>query len=337
MTERARLTPAVADARRAVRDSLSDLVSGDVVIVACSGGADSLALAAAAAFEQNRKGAAAVQVAAVIIDHGLQAITKQVAIDTRAKLEALGISPVRIEAVQVGKVGGTEAAARAARYSALDKVANELSAKAVLLGHTLDDQAETVLLGLARGSGAKSLSGMAALNGLYRRPFLLLRRRDTEQACKDQGLDYWNDPHNQDLAFSRVRVRKTLLPALEVELGPGVAEALGRTAAQAAEDEAVLSQQAADLNAKFLKKAATSVSFEIASLQQPLAIRHRMVIQAIEAMNAPAISRTHVLAIDDLLDNWHGQKPLTLPGVRVERIERELVFKTTKTLRPGAC
>lgn len=337
MTERARLTPKVADTRRAVRDSIADLVAGDLVIVACSGGADSLALAAAAAFEQNRKGAAAIKVAAVIIDHGLQEITKQVAFDTKSKLEAMGISPVRIETVQVGKVGGTEAAARTARYAALEKVAKELAAKVVLLGHTLDDQAETVLLGLARGSGAKSLSGMPAVIGIYRRPFLTLRRSDTEQACKDQGLEYWNDPHNQDVSFSRVRVRNILLPALETELGPGVAEALSRTAAQAAEDETVLSLQAAALNAKFLKKAATAVSLEIVNLQQPLAIRHRMVIQAIEAMNAPAISRIHVLAIDDLIDNWHGQKPLTLPGVRVERIERELVFKTTRTLRPGAC
>jgi len=337
LTERARLTPAVADTRRAVRDSLSDLTAGDLVIVACSGGADSLALAAAAAFEQNRKDAAGIKVAAVVIEHGLQAITKQVAIDTKAKLEALGIAMVRIETVQVGKVGGTEAAARTARYAAIEQVAHELGAKAVLLGHTLDDQAETVLLGLARGSGAKSLSGMQATNGLYRRPLLGLRRGDTEQACKDQALDYWNDPHNEDVAFSRVRVRKTLLPALEAELGPGVAEALSRTASQAVEDDAELSRQATAMNEKYLKKAATSVSFEVASLQQPLAIRHRMVIQAIQAINAPAISRIHVLAIDGLIDNWHGQKPLTLPGVRVERIERELVFKTTKTLRPGAC
>lgn len=337
MANRARLTPAVADTRRAVRDSLHDLASGDLVLVACSGGADSLALAAAAAFEQGRQGATAIRVGAIIIDHGLQEITHQVAIDTKLKLEQLGVSPVMIEKVQVGKVGGTEAAARTARYQAIQKVAEQLCAKAVLLGHTLDDQAETVLLGLARGSGARSLSGMAEVSGLYRRPLLGLRRSTTEQACKDQSLDFWNDPHNTDPSFARVRVRTHSLPALESDLGPGVAEALARTAAQAAEDEAVLAELAAALTAKTLKKAATAVSFDLASLQQPLAIRHRMVIKAIEVMNAPAVSRVHVLAIDELIDNWHGQKPLTLPGVRVERIERELVFKTTKTLRPGAC
>lgn len=334
---RPRLTPAVADTRRAVRVSLSDLLHGEVVLVACSGGADSLALAAAAAFEQTRKDSAGISVAAIIVEHGLQPATKQVATETKAKLESLGISPVVIEHVKVGSAGGVEAAARSARYAAIEKVAAELDAKAVLLGHTLDDQAETVLLGLARGSGARSISGMREINGLYRRPFLGLHRSETEAACKDQGLEFWNDPHNIDDSYARVRARRNVLPVLEQQLGPGIAAALARTAEQAAEDDALLNHLAAGLTEQHLKKSATSVKYSIESLRQPMALRHRMIIQAIEAMSAPAISRIHVMAIDELIDDWHGQKPLTLPGVRVERIEGELVFKLTKTLKPGAC
>ena len=337
MTTRLRLTAAVADTRRAVRDALADLLHDELVLVACSGGADSMALAAAAAFEAKRKDSAGIRVGAVIVEHGLQAVTKQIASQTKSKLEALGLSPVVIESVTVGKLGGLEAAAREARYSAIDRVAEILDAKVVLLGHTLDDQAETVLLGLARGSGAKSLSGMPAIKGIYRRPFLQLGRSQTEGACNDQQIDFWSDPQNLDDSYARVRVRTKILPLLEKELGPGIAEALARTASQAAEDESALYRLALTKTEQLLKKSATSVSYTIDDLRQPMAIRHRMIIQAFEVMNAPAISRIHVLAIDDLIDNWHGQKPLTLPGVRVERIERELVFKLTKTLKPGAC
>ncbi|MFM6979946.1 MAG: tRNA lysidine(34) synthetase TilS [Micrococcales bacterium] len=337
MPERPRLTPEVADTRRVVRDSVADLLHGELVLVACSGGADSMALAAAAGFEQSRKGSAGIRVGGVIVEHGLQEATKQIAAETKAKLEALGLSPVVIETVKVASGSNVEANARAARYAAIQKVATELDAKAVLLGHTLDDQAETVLLGLARGSGARSISGMRTINGIYRRPFLAIRRSQTEKACEAQGIDFWNDPHNQDDSYTRVRVRKNILPILETQLGPGIAEALARTADQAAEDEALLTHQAKGLTDLLLKKSATSVSFQIADLRQPMALRHRMILQAFEIMEAPPVSRIHVLAIDDLIDDWHGQKPLTLPSVRVERIERELVFKLTKTLKPGAC
>lgn len=337
MTTRPRLTPAVADTRRAVREVLEDLVAEDVVLVACSGGADSLALAAAASFEQSRKDSAGIKVAAVIVEHGLQTETNQVAIDTKQKLEALGLSPVFIERVRVDGSANVEANARAARYAAIEKVATVLDAKAVLLGHTLDDQAETVLLGLARGSGNRSLSGMSQINGIYRRPFLSLRRNQTEAACRDQNLDFWIDPHNSDEQYSRVRVRKNVLPVLEEQLGGGIAEALSRSADQAREDEAVLTAIAKGFTEQHIRKQANSVSFEISALQRPLAIRHRMILQAVDLLQTPALTRKHILAIDELIDDWHGQKPLTLPGVRVERIEREIVFKLTKILRPGAC
>ena len=151
MPQRPRLTPAIADVRRAVRESFAEagVGAGDLVLVACSGGADSLALAAAAGFEGARAG---VRVGAVIVEHGLQAETVAVAATTAEVLGGLGLSPVEVLSVSVGAGAGPEAAARTARYEALDAAAAAHGARFVLLGHTLDDQAETVLLGLGRGS-----------------------------------------------------------------------------------------------------------------------------------------------------------------------------------------
>src|SRR3954469_16995223 len=232
MPDRPRLTPARADVRRAVRGALEGLEPDALVLVALSGGPDSLALAAATAFEAPRAG---LRAGAVIVDHGLQAGSADVAARAAVQARDLGLAPVHVVAVEVGASGGPEAAARAARYAALDAAAALHGAAAILLGHTLDDQAETVLLGLARGSGAASLHGMAAVSqsagsGLYLRPLLGIRRSTTEPACVDADLHPWTDPQNGDPAFTRVRVRTSVLPLLETELGPGVAEALARTA-----------------------------------------------------------------------------------------------------------
>ena len=223
---------AVAEVRSAVRACLSDLAAGDLVLAACSGGADSLALAAAAAFVAPRLG---LRAGGVTVDHGLQPGSAERAREVTALLSGLGLDPVRAAAVTVpppATAAGPEAAARRARYAALDVAAKEYGAVAVLLGHTLDDQAETVLLGLARGSGGRSLAGMPARRGPYRRPFLAVRRATTGAACAELGLVPWQDPHNRDFRFTRARVRHQALPALEAALGPGVAEALARTAAQ---------------------------------------------------------------------------------------------------------
>jgi tRNA(Ile)-lysidine synthase len=224
--------PAVAAVRHAVRACLRDLTAGDLVLVACSGGADSLALAAAAAFTAPRLG---LRAGGVTVDHRLQPGSGERAAGVAVLLGQLGLDPVRNVAVTVapaGPAGGPEAAARAARYHALDAAAAECRAAAVLLGHTLDDQAETVLLGLARGSGGRSLAGMPARRGSYRRPLLAVRRSVTSAACAELGLEPWHDPHNADARFARARVRHQALPALEAALGPGVAEALARTASQ---------------------------------------------------------------------------------------------------------
>lgn len=337
MPERPRLTPAIADVRRAVREAWMrhGVVSGDQILVACSGGPDSLALAAAAIFEGKR---ADISVGAVIVEHGLQPVTKRIAEETMTTLTELGAAPVIVRPVTVGTDGGPEAAARAARYEALDEAASAFDAKFVMLGHTLNDQAETVLLGLARGSGNRSLNGMAEVNGRYLRPLLAISRATTVAFCEDSGLTVWNDPQNQDEKYTRVRVRNNVLPMLESELGPGVAEALARTAEQLREDETALAELAEHYFNEFVKARATSLEIDVDEFKaMPLAIRHRVIALALGVLKAPQFARVHIRAIDELVDDWHGQKPLTLPGVRVERTARQIVLKTAKTLKPGAC
>jgi tRNA(Ile)-lysidine synthase len=236
------LSPAVASVRNGVRAAVAGLADGDLVLAACSGGADSLALAAALAFVAPRAG---LRAGAVTVDHGLQDGSADRAAALVPLLGELGLDPVRAVTVTVNGAGGPEAAARTARYTALEKAAADLGAAAVLLGHTLDDQAETVLLGLARGSGPRSLAGMPPARGVFRRPLLGVRRSVTAAACAAQRLVPWDDPHNADRRFARVRVRLDALPALEAALGPGVAEALARTADQLREDAEVMETIAA--------------------------------------------------------------------------------------------
>nr|WP_175637352.1 tRNA lysidine(34) synthetase TilS [Sinomonas mesophila] len=244
---RRRLHPAVGRARKAVTAALAEAGWPPRVLVACSGGPDSLALAAAVAHFA-RRGAAGghpLEAGAVVVDHGLQRGSGEVASTTAGVLAELGLAPVRVVAVEVQRTGeGPEAAARAARHAALEAEAAAWGAGAVLLGHTLDDQAEQVLLGLARGSGPRSLAGMRRVRGLLVRPFLGLRREDTLDVCAAEGLDPWFDPTNEDPAFMRSRVRVGVMPFLEAELGPGVAEGLARTATLLAADADCLDAQA---------------------------------------------------------------------------------------------
>jgi tRNA(Ile)-lysidine synthase len=311
MPERPRLTPAIADTRRAVRSALPP---EGLVLVALSGGPDSLALAAATAFE------AAGRAGAIVVDHGLQAGSDAVAERAAAQARGLGLDPVRVARVEVGTRGGPESAARDARYGALDAVAAELGAVAILLGHTLDDQAETVLLGLARGSGAASLQGMAQVAGVYRRPFLGIRRSTTRQACTDAGLQPWHDPHNDDPAFARVRVRSTVLPMLEDALGPGVAEALARTAEQLREDSDALDSFAHEVAEDVTELEEAGVSLGVAALAaNPPALRQRLIRLVAESEFHVSLSRSQTLAISALVTQWHGQKVIDLPGFSAQR------------------
>lgn len=220
------LDPAVAAVRLAVRRELVD--TGGSVLVACSGGADSLALLAAAVFEGRRHQAPVV---GVTVDHGLQEGSAEHASRVVAQMAGLGADETVAVRVQVTAGGqGPEAAAREARYAVLEEVSRRFGDATVLLGHTLDDQAETVLLGLTHGSGARSLSGMRPGFGVFRRPLLQITRQQTEAACRAEGITFWFDPHNHDPRFTRSRVRHRVLPLLEAELGPGVTAALARTA-----------------------------------------------------------------------------------------------------------
>jgi len=318
MTTRPRLSPAIADTRRAVRALLP---ADGLVLVALSGGPDSLALAAATAFE------AAGRAGAVIVDHGLQEGSAHVASNAAEQATALGLDPVVVVRVEVGTDGGPEAAAREARYRALSEAAKSTGASAVLLGHTLDDQAETVLLGLARGSGATSLQGMDSVSGIYRRPLLGIHRSVTEQACADAGLTPWHDPQNADPAFTRVRVRRTVLPLLEAELGPGIAEALARTAEQLREDADALDHFAEEIVEELADIAEAGISLPVSALEaNPPALRQRLIRLAVQGEFHLSLSRQHTLEVARLVTDWHGQGPLDLPGLRVSREGGLIVF-----------
>jgi tRNA(Ile)-lysidine synthase len=324
MPDRPRLTPARADLRRATRAALDDLAPDALVLVALSGGPDSLALAAALAFEAPRAG---LRGGALIVDHGLQSDSADVAARAARQAAELGLAPIRVLPVDVGATGGPEAAARTARYAALERAASEWDAAAVLLAHTLDDQAETVLLGLARGSGAASLQGMAAVRGMFRRPLLGIRRSTTVQACVDAGLEPWTDPQNADPAYSRVRVRQTVLPVLEQELGPGVAEALARTAEQLREDAEALDSFAEELAEDLAEHAEAGISLDLPALAaNPPALRQRLIRLTVSSEFGVALSRVQTLEVSRLVTDWHGQDGVDLPGVRVVRREGRLHF-----------
>ena len=301
--------PVVAAVRLAVRSLLATLDPGARVLVACSGGADSLALACAVAFEAPKLG---VQAGAVVVDHGLQAGSVEVARRASLQCGALGLDPVEVVRVSVDPRNvGPEAAARSARYAALDEAAERVRAELVLLGHTRDDQAEQVLLGLARGSGARSLSGMPARRGRYARPLLGLSRAQTAAACAASGLEAWEDPHNDDPAYARVRAR-SVMPALEAALGPGVAAALARTADRLREDADQL-----DAEAAAAAQALGEGPWAVADLEAvPRAVRTRLWRLLVLAAGAPAgqVAFSHVEACDALLTRWHGQGPISVPG-----------------------
>ncbi|MCS5498986.1 tRNA lysidine(34) synthetase TilS [Cnuibacter physcomitrellae] len=336
---RPRLTPSIADVRRAVRESFermraagfeTDSAASADVLVALSGGPDSLALAAAVAFEAPRAGIAA---GAIVVDHGLQPGSAAVAERAARQAVELGLAPVLVRRVEVAagsgsETGGPEAAARAARYDAIDAALAETGARAVLLGHTLDDQAETVLLGLARGAGAGSLSGMAPQSGSRIRPLLGIRRATTTAFCADSGLEPWRDPHNDEARFSRVRVRNEVLPVLERELGPGVAEALARTATQLREDDDALHDMAVETIEDLVEHVEAGIGISAGALEaNPPALRHRVIRYVVESEFGVSLSRAQTLAAASLVTDWHGQKGVDLPGIRVVRRGRLLVFE----------
>ncbi|CUR60513.1 tRNA(Ile)-lysidine synthase [metagenome] len=303
------LDPAVAAVRLCVRRALADVEPGTPVLVACSGGADSLALASATVFEAGNAG---WRVIGVTVDHGLQEGSADHASRVVAQLVSLGVDETASARISVeGRGMGPEAAARVARYEMLDQMAEHFGSPVVLLGHTRDDQAETVLLGLTRGSGGRSIAGMRRSYDRYRRPLLDVSRADTVEACAAEGLEVWADPHNDDPSFTRVRVRHQVMPLLEAELGPGVAVSLARTA------------DLLRVDLDYLDGVAEESLAELAGLldvprlaRLPIALRTRVLRLA--ALDAGAIAselfHEHIAGMDRLVTDWRGQIGIDLPG-----------------------
>jgi tRNA(Ile)-lysidine synthase len=332
--------PAVAAVRLAVRRALAAYPVTMGVRVACSGGADSVALAAATAFECLRTGRPA---AFATVDHGLQDGSDEQARRVADLGYELGFDPVELIRVVVGVAGGPEAAARDARYAALLG-----SPDLLLLGHTADDQAETVLLGLGRGSGPRSIAGMRQDRDGLLRPFLRLRRRDTAAACLALGLPVWDDPHNRDSRFRRVRLRTEVIPLLEDVLAGGVTAALARTAEQLQDDldaldqlaTAVLAQASSGPGADRAKSGAAEAqteTLEIGPLQgQPRAVLRRVLKSWVERAGSGQLAASHVAELDRLVTDWRGQGPIDLPsGIRVARSSGRLVLIPPRQANPS--
>lgn len=301
-----------------LQDALAGAGYPERVIVACSGGPDSLALAAVAAYFARRGHVDGhpVRVGAVVVDHQLQPGTAEVAATTARVLTDLGLSPVMVRRVDVAPAGmGPEAAAREARHGALEAVADETGAAVILLGHTLDDQAEQVLLGLARGSGTRSLAGMRPARGRLLRPFLGLRRAQTLEICEVEGLEPWHDPSNADPAYARSRTRVEVLPLLEEKLGPGVAESLARTAAILQLDADYLEDVAGDTFARLREQSGDEISLPEAPLRDlPPALRFRVIAKAAAAVGGQQPSHQRLLAAEALLRRQGSAGPVQLPG-----------------------
>lgn len=313
--------PAVAEVRLAVRQTLAAIAFEDapsdqapLALVACSGGSDSMALAAAAAFAGPRIG---WRVGLVTIDHQLQDGSADRAVAVARWAASAGCDPVQVATVNVGTDGGPEAAARHARYAALTEIAASTGARTVLIGHTQDDQAETVLLALARGAGPHGLAGMPThrvrAGVRFSRPLLDLPRAVCRTACAALDLPVWDDPHNIDPAFSRARVRSTLLPAMVDVLGAGVVGNLATTARLIAADTAYLDELASIALRDCLTGDGLSVS-RLRALPDP--VRTRVLHSWARSLGGggSALSHRHVLALDALVTGWHGQGATALPG-----------------------
>lgn len=301
-----------------LQDALADAGYPERILVACSGGPDSLALAAVAAYfgRRGHVDGHPVSVSAVVVDHQLQPGSAVVAQRTAATLRELGLGPVLIKTVDVAATGfGPEAAARDARHAALDEAADQLDCQFILLGHTLDDQAEQVLLGLARGSGTRSLAGMRAVRGRILRPFLGLRRAETLEICAAEQLVPWHDPSNEDPSFARSRTRVEVMPVLEEKLGPGVAESLARTAAILQQDADFLEDLAAASYAEIVRQTDDGVWLpEDAVRGLAPALRFRVIAKAAAAVGGQQPGYGRLQAAEALLRRHGSAGPVQLPG-----------------------
>jgi tRNA(Ile)-lysidine synthase len=301
--------------RQAVRADLAHLEAGDLVLSACSGGSDSLALTSALVLEAP---SLAIQVGVVTVDHQLQEGSDIRAKSLIAALADAGVEPASVLTVEVGTFGGPEAAARSARYAALDSAADHLGARAIYLAHSAGDQAESVLLGLARGSGTRSLAGMAPVAGRYRRPLLTIPRDLLRAAGLENhfGIAPWEDPHNLDPRFLRVRTRERVMPILESELGPGIEPALVRSARLLREDADALDLFADELYSQVVLDGELDA---VGLSAHPRALRARVILRFVRGAGVDGLTAQHVDRIDDLVATWAGQGEVALPGGRMLR------------------
>jgi tRNA(Ile)-lysidine synthase len=315
-------TPSLWEIRKAVKPWLSD--PSQTILFGCSGGADSMALALALFLEAN-----GTKVIPIVVDHGLQPGSAEITTQTISKLKDIGYTQIESAIAQVKITDGLEASARRARYQIFNQFIDTHQPKYFLLAHTSNDQAESVLLGLARGSGARSLSGMALENNIYVRPLLKISRQTTVAACGEGGVEFWSDPHNDDLRFARVRTRKNVLPNLEENLGPGITEALVRSADLLRDDADALDSFAQEYFAQ-----TDPLNLSVNELERlPRAIRSRVLRLAIYQAGAPSgsLSAEHINGAEALISDWHGQKELSLPGdVKLLRNSGRITLSTNK-------
>lgn len=307
---------------KAIEETLK--MSDGLYLVALSGGADSVALLKSAVIA-SRKNKNDFTIGAVIVDHGMQEGSDEVAEQVRRLSESMGIPTfVRRVRVNLRDEEGLEAAARRARYEALRGALSDAEAEGVLLGHTLNDQAEQVFLGLLRGSGTKSLAGIPTSRDSIIRPFLhSLTREETEMICEDNGLEYWEDPHNDSLDFTRVRVRKNLLPILEEEFGSGIIKNLDRTAVINRENSEALD---------FFIDETFNESFDGESLEidalvkYPVGIHKGVIRKALVESFGSYGKFNDVKNVYRLISDWSGQRFIAVERGFVYREDGRLFF-----------
>ena len=283
--------------------ALDDLPEGTRVIVGCSGGADSVALLALSC-------AAGFDTVAVYVDHGLRAGTAHEAAVVARVAERLGAS-TRVEVVDVAAGPNLEARARDARYAALERVRADVDARAILVAHTRDDQAETVLMHVLRGSGTAGLAGIPQRRGHLRRPLLALRRADTHELCARLGYAPVHDPMNGDLHHRRVWLRREIIPLLERGADRDLVEVLARQADILRDDDTLLDMLAAERSTDDAKTIAA----------MPVALARRVLRQRLGPPPPSAATIERVLAVA------RGERVATelSGGAQVRRIGGRLV------------
>ena len=312
-------------ARSAIKNFLKNTPDTAPIGIGCSGGADSLALLAGlSTIYRNRR---SQQVHVVIIDHQLQSVTAEVAQTTADYAKAYGFIPHIVQVNVATTKEGVEAAARTARYDAFETIIKQENLQKFFLAHTMNDQAEQVLLGLLRGSGTRSLSGIRETRDTYARPFLnSLTRSDTEAVCFEANLDYWNDPHNQSEEYARV-VARQFLTEMSGKLKQDFVRPLAKSAQISSEDSEALDFYVLKEYSHF----EASHSWSVADIEAlPKSVRVKLYKLKLSEMGSHTDSLTFLLLnrVDEFVTDWRGQKEVNFSnGVAVARKNNEIIFQ----------